>query len=183
VPPVGVQGLHAVTVEFAALALEIPPGQTVLGGEHHGLGAEKGADVVHHRRDLVRLETEDDEILGAAGAHVAGGRNVAGHLGAAVRIGDAQAVVLNCRQVLAARDEGDLLTGQRQLDPQQSADGTGADDTDLHQTYPPVAHRVSRTHQALPVDALVAPEARSGPSPTTGVRTSIIKSWEQTQVL
>ena len=182
-PAVGIQGLDAVTIELAAMALKIPPGQTVLDGEHHGVGAEQRPDVVHHRLDLVGLEAEDDQILGAAGAHVAGRLYVAGYLGAAILIGDAQTAFPNCLEVPAAGDEGDILAGQSQLHAQQSTDGTGADDADLHESCPPAAYVIpGTTHQALPV---VAPWrrwlARGAPwRPERG--THIIKSWEQAQV-
>ena len=47
----------------AAMAEEIPPGNPVLRGQHHGLPAHDRGQIGRRRGDLMRLHAEDDQIL------------------------------------------------------------------------------------------------------------------------
>ena len=82
------------------------------------------------------LDGEQHHILWPGLGHPLHGAHSAGVLFAAVFEDQPEAIGLDRRQVLVAGDEGDLLTGQRQLGAQIAADGTGANDRELHAPGP-----------------------------------------------
>src|SRR5207247_10074091 len=120
-------------------------------------GSKQRLETVEDAGDRMRLERQEDIILRAKPAGIAGGRDLDG--GRARFALQAKAALAHRRKMGPSRDEADLgiaLDGKPRAD--QSADGARTEDADLHQERPslaarpmgcrlPVAHlgRVSRT--------------------------------------
>ncbi len=86
-----------------------------------------------HRRHLVGLHRQNDHVL-RAGSHVVGSRSdVWDRLLGPVRALQPHALGLQCLEVRPARDQRHVLPGQRQPDPDVTADGADTDDRDLHE--------------------------------------------------
>jgi hypothetical protein len=119
-------------LKFAAVLLEIPPGNTVLGRDHDGLVVEQAGDLLGDGLDLVRLERQDHDVLLAGLAKLARGLDVARHMFAAILFDQLQAVPAHGLEVRAARNQRDFLAREREFRAHQTADSAGADDADLH---------------------------------------------------
>src|SRR5262249_14015748 len=89
-------------------------------------------DVRGHAADLVCLEADDDQILGPQLGHPVGGAHLERPLGAAFL--KPEALLPDRGEVRAPHDDAHLVTERRQLRCDQPADGSGADDADLHLT-------------------------------------------------
>ena len=129
---VGIEAFEPAAVEFAAVFLEVPPGQAVLNGQHHGVRAVERRQLVRDRGKVVGLDRQNHQIL-RAGVLEGGGRGqVLGQVFRAVRPNQLEAVALDRLEVGALVDHRDLVARERQPRPEQAADGAGADDTNFH---------------------------------------------------
>ena len=117
-------------VVLAAELLEIPPGQSVLHGQDHGVGAEQRVDIAHHLIEEMRLHRQHDDVLLAGIGRLVDGLHPGGlHL--AVVPFELQSVLLDRGEMGALVDHGDVVAGERELCRQQAADRAGADHADL----------------------------------------------------
>jgi hypothetical protein len=84
--------------------------------------------------DLMRLQSEDDGIVGSGLGDAAHGRHLPHDLLFRAAFGSQlQAAALNGGEMGTTRDQGYFFTGEGELRPHQSTDGSGADNTDLHE--------------------------------------------------
>src|SRR5882762_2023732 len=123
---------HHAAGPFTAMVVEIPVGDAVLHGDDDRVGAEQMRYIAGDRLELMGLHGEDHQLLCARGGAVLRSHDVARHLLTAVAQDEPDAAAANRFQIRAAHDEGDPLTRQRQLRAHVTADGTAADDGDLH---------------------------------------------------
>src|ERR1700737_3284600 len=75
---VGVHHLQVEAVELATLALEVPPGNAVLGADHRGAVAERGAEALNDRWHAVRLKSDKDGVYAAKYPEVVGALRIDG---------------------------------------------------------------------------------------------------------
>jgi hypothetical protein len=92
-----------------AKALQKPPGHAVHGRQHHGVGAEQGADLLRHGGQRGRFDRNDHQVLHAQGCSVVGrGHRHGVQLATLVQL---QAVLLQGGERVAARQHAQLRTG------------------------------------------------------------------------
>ncbi|OIQ63309.1 hypothetical protein GALL_551490 [mine drainage metagenome] len=91
---------------------------------------QQAAQPRQQRRQLVRLDAEHDEILGAEGLGGVARRHARDQ--ALVRVEQRETVAPDRVQVRAARHHRDLVPGRGQLHRQRAADRAGSDDQGLH---------------------------------------------------
>ena len=133
----GVDGFNDTAVELAAVLLEIPPRNPVLQRHQHRLRAEQLPQGVDHRRDLMRLERQYDDVLRPGIGHVLCRARVRDDLLGPVFVDELQAVSLDRFEMGAARDQRHIVSCEREPDAEKTADGAGADDADFHAAWSP----------------------------------------------
>src|SRR5262249_10139863 len=127
--------------------VEVPPGYAVHGRHHGGLRPEQGLHGGGNAGQRVGLERHDHIVLRTRFLRLARGLGVGNEF---LAFGpQLQAIGLNGCQMRPTCDQRDLLAGQRQVSPQQTADSAGAVDADLHVVNPSLAARPMRC--SLPV--------------------------------
>ena len=115
----------------AAVLEEVPPGDPVLRGHHRRRRSAEPADVRRHAGDLVRLETDDDQILRPR-ARPSGRWRAPGTIRSVPSAWSVRPLLADRREVRPADHHADLVALRRQLRRHQAADRPGADDADLH---------------------------------------------------
>ncbi|MDQ1078716.1 hypothetical protein QE401_001242 [Pseudoroseomonas cervicalis] len=120
---------QAASVQRAAMAVEIPPGDAVHDEGDGGVGPEQRRDGFRHLRQGGRLDGDDDGVLRAELGGAAGGNP---HLEAAIRRLDGQALAADGVELGAAGDDAGLGAATGQPHRQMAADGAGAEHADLH---------------------------------------------------
>ena len=115
---------------LAAEPLEVPPGQAVLHGQYHGVGAEHRIDIAHDLIEEVGLHRQHDDILLAGLGRLVDGFHFGG-LDLAVVPLQLESVPLDRGEMRALVDDGDILARECEFGRQQPADRAGADDADL----------------------------------------------------
>ncbi len=130
----GIDALEPMALVGTAVLEEIPPRDAVLGRERHRLGPKDRGDVGRDRRELVGLDPEHDEV-GTAGVGDAVGRLDPGDDLLAALFQD-EAALADRLQVLAARDDADLLPGRGEPGRDVAADRPCPNDGDVHPLVP-----------------------------------------------
>ena len=110
----------------AAMLVEIPPGDAVLRRHHDRLRAIQRPHRRGDRGQAMGLDGDNHHILRAGRAHIAGRQRRARQLGRAIRALKRQAALLDRLEMCPARDQRDMLAGQRQPRAQVAADRAGA---------------------------------------------------------
>src|SRR6202795_2176177 len=118
------------------MVVEIPVGDAVLHGHHDRVGAVQMPYIAGDSLELMGLYGQDHQLLCACGSAVLRSHDVARHVLTAVAQDEPDAAPANRFQIRAAHDEGHPLARQRQLPTHVTADGTAADDGDLHRAPP-----------------------------------------------
>ncbi len=126
----GIDRLDAHALESAALLMKIPPGYSVLRGDEDGAGSEQRYDLRRRRRQGIRLQGQDHQILLAelCGAVARGDL----HPARRARLGECQAARPDRRELRAAGHHAHRQAGARQLRRHVAADRAGAEDGDPH---------------------------------------------------
>ena len=147
--PVRIQPLYPPPVQGAAMALEVPPGDAVLGRYYGRLRPQKRSQPWGDLRQTVGLDREEDEVdrahllvvvrCGGMGFEVA------------LRAPHAHASRLHGSQVRPARYERDVAAGQAEPGAQVGAYGAGADDCEPHAGVPPAMTSATMRRCTLPV--------------------------------
>src|SRR5207247_2720414 len=117
---------------LAAVLVEIPPGDAVLHRDDRGVGAAEMLDVAGDRRDLMRLDGQQHDVLLARIARALDRtrvRPLRGDLGA-VFPDHAHALRANGVEVRAACDERDVFASRSKPSAEVAADRSRADDRD-----------------------------------------------------
>jgi hypothetical protein len=129
-----VHRLQPAPVEGPAMLVEVPPRQTVLQRNHWRGWTPQGRQAWGDIGDLVCLQGQEHKRLLAELGHRAGvGRAHASHpLRAAVLVDQRQTLAADRFEMGAARQHRNLMPDQRQLAREETADGTSADDANLH---------------------------------------------------
>ena len=101
-----------------------------------GVLAEHQTHGVRQAGDLLRLDAQDDDVVLAGLAHVAGRDDVARDVLFAVFHDQLEPVALNRLEMRAARDDRDILARQREFGGEQAAHGARAYDAIPHDRPP-----------------------------------------------
>ena len=144
--------------------LEVPPGNPVLGGQHQGIVVEESPEIVDQGRELMRLDAQDDEVLGTAGADVRSGGDFPGDVLGAVAHHEPQSPAPDGFEVRTACHQRDLVTGDGQLHPEHAPDGARPHHADSHSMLP-IPTQASRPVSRLPDLAFMAPHRMRTPPP------------------
>ena len=123
-------------VKPAAVALEVPPGDTVLCRHNDGVRPEQPLDLVHDRSDLVCLDPKDYKVLGTALPHVAGRGDARGVNDYAVGECHLEPAGADRLEMRTPRNDGDVLTCLGETRSEQPADGSRPYDTNPHLAIP-----------------------------------------------
>jgi len=107
---VGVQRVQPMAVVGATEFVEIPPGNAVLDGDDHRVVMHQMTDVFRHLIEIMRLQGEDDEVLGPGVPDVVDGVGNLGHVLAAVLPNQFQAVLADGVQVDTLINDRDFFS-------------------------------------------------------------------------
>ena len=125
-----VHALDAVAVVGAAVPVEVPPGDAVLGGDHRGGVVEQRLDQRPARRVRVGLQAQENVVDRADLGRVVGGVGAGGEV--AARAEHSDAVLPHGRQMRSTGDEVDVGARAVERGADIGADGTGAEYCDFH---------------------------------------------------
>src|SRR6266480_2231077 len=103
------------------MSVKVPVRNTVLHWNDHRIGAEHSWDGGRHRRNLVSLQGQNDQILGTRRSVVRGCIDTGERLLRAIWPQQTQAVGLQRLQIRAPRDESDILAGQCEAEADKAA--------------------------------------------------------------
>src|SRR5207302_1882980 len=125
-----IYGLQVDAVELAAVALEVPPRNPVLGADDGGAVAKRLAKSFRDRGHTVGLEGQKDRVHAGHDREVVGTFRVDGEF--AVSLDDPQAVLAHRLEVGSSGDQDHVHIGLRHPPAQKSADGSGSEDRESH---------------------------------------------------
>ena len=134
--PVRIEGFDRSAVELAAVVVEIPPRDSILHRDDDGVGPGDLGDLLGHLFQVMRLQAQDYQVLNAGVLDFVRGLGDLGHVFDAVLLNQFQPVFLDRLEVRTLVDDRDFLAAQRQLGAHQTANGAGADNTNLHNSLP-----------------------------------------------
>ena len=129
--------LQRVALVTPAYAVEVPPRNAVLQRQDGREFVEQPRDLSGDRRDLVRFQSDDDQIVLSCIRKAAGARQMRGML-CAVPIHEAEAVFPDRIQVRSASYDRHVVTGGCQLHCQIAADRSCTYYADSHANPPTV---------------------------------------------
>ena len=115
---------------------EIPPWNTVLGGDHHGIAPIGRGEIVYHVAELMRLHCKNDEILLAHFANLVDCPDLSGDY--PIRSDELETIRPVCREVSASRDDRDILPRRVKPRRKKPANRAGTDDTNAHDLPKPL---------------------------------------------
>lgn len=127
---VRVHALDAVAVVGSAVAVEVPPGDAVLGGHDGRRVVQQWFDQRPARRVRVGLQAQEDEVDRADLGRVVGGVGARGEVTA--RTEHAHSVLPHGREMRSTGDQVHVGTRAMQRGSDVGADGTGAEDCNFH---------------------------------------------------
>src|SRR5580704_4139227 len=118
------------TVEPAALLVEIPPGNAVHRGENGGVRTEQRRERARAGVGLLRLQRADNDVLRAEGRGVVAGRQICR---ARLSIHDQlEPVAPNGRQMRTAGNRTYVVARQGEFARHETADRSSTEYADLH---------------------------------------------------
>jgi hypothetical protein len=130
-----IEGFQLLAFKFAVVFMEIPPGDAVLHGDDHGVVADQRWHLARHLIEMMRLDRQEDDVLGADLADLVGDPDL-GHVFGTIFPNELEAVLPDRLQLRSAGDNRDVLTGKPELDGQHSADGASTDNANFHIPLP-----------------------------------------------
>jgi hypothetical protein len=131
----GIDAFHRAPFVLAAVAVEIPEGNSVLHGDDGGVLRQQRRQLPEQRAQLVCLERKDHAILCSRLGRAVGGADRSEDLRAVLPDQLHAAVAAHGFQVGASHDHRDLVPDMGQARGDHAADGAGADDADLHGSF------------------------------------------------
>ena len=141
--PAGIDAFKSAAGVLGDAFEEVPPGDTVLGGQHHGAATINLGEIAGHIGDLMGLHGKNDEILLAGLGEPVGGGYRGGDF--AFTVDELQPVRLDRFKMAAAGDDRHLLACGMKLGRKQSADRPCAHHTNAH-------HDILNGFQLSPAD-------------------------------
>ena len=127
---VRVHALDTVAVVRAAVPVEVPPGDAVLGRDDRRRPVQQRLDQRPARRVRVGLQAQEDVVDRADLGRVVGRVGVRGEI--ATRAAHPDSVLPHGRQMRSTGDEVHVGAGAMQRGADVGADGTGAENCDFH---------------------------------------------------
>lgn len=132
--PARIDALQRRAFVGSAVLVEIPVGNAVHRGHNAGFLGKQRLHRIDDAGDGMRLQADDDEVLRAKFGGVVGAARTRHTFFVADQ--KLQSIRLHRGKMGAARDQADVGARARELNPEITADRTGAVNADFHETYP-----------------------------------------------